>query len=165
MKGEIYTTVLTVSLLAMASVSCKKDQDFEESAKIVQRVCGLERFDEGRLRWEVFDVIGPEGPYTHNVNMDFKGSGGELSQGQKGTYSVSNAEGTVTKEYGGTPGTAFLAIPVGRLRRGSGVLARWESDGMGPGIGACGRLRPGGRGSRTGGKIALVGPGWSGTGA
>ncbi|MFO0447844.1 MAG: hypothetical protein ACK52I_03990 [Pseudomonadota bacterium] len=37
-----------------------------------------------------------------------------------------------------------------RSWRGSGVLARRERGGMGPGIGACGRLRPGGRGARRG---------------
>jgi hypothetical protein len=31
----------------------------------------------------------------------------------------------------------------GRSLRGSGVLARRERGGMGPGIGPCGRLRPG----------------------
>jgi len=35
-------------------------------------------------------------------------------------------------------------------RRGSGVLARGERGGMGPGIGARGRLRPGGRGRAQG---------------
>jgi len=37
-----------------------------------------------------------------------------------------------------------------RPRRGSGVLARRERGGMGPGIGARGRLRPGGRGCAQG---------------
>ena len=38
----------------------------------------------------------------------------------------------------------------GRSRRGSGVLTRRERGGMGPGIGARGRLRPGGRGRAQG---------------
>ncbi|MBM3960951.1 MAG: ATP-binding cassette domain-containing protein [Planctomycetes bacterium] len=38
----------------------------------------------------------------------------------------------------------------GRSRRGSGVLARWERGGMGPRIGARGRLRPGRRGRAQG---------------
>ena len=42
------------------------------------------------------------------------------------------------------------AAAAGRSWRGSGVLARRERGGMVPGIGACGRLRPGGRGRAQG---------------
>jgi len=51
--------------------------------------------------------------------------------------------------YGSEPGEVRCAVP-GRSRRGSGVLARGERGGMGPGIGAGGRLRPGGRGRAQG---------------
>lgn len=60
--------------------------------------------------------------------------------------------------------SAFDRWQAGRSRRGSGVLARRERGGMGPGIGACGRLRAGGRG-QAGVRTAPVRPGWSGTGA
>jgi hypothetical protein len=53
----------------------------------------------------------------------------------------------------------------GRSLRGSGVLARRDRGGMRPGIGARGRVAAGLKGSRAVGRLAVVGPGWSGTGA
>lgn len=70
----------------------------------------------------MLEVLGPDGPYTDIVNDDFRGSGGRLSAGQPGSFSVSNGAGSVTKQYGGIEGTAFMAIPVQNRNHQNAVI-------------------------------------------
>jgi hypothetical protein len=57
-----------------------------------------------------------------------------------------SAEAAVAKAVENVAAAVFQRQQAGRSRRRSGVLARRERCGMGPGIGAGGRLRPGERG-------------------
>lgn len=92
--------------------SCQRELEYREASQIVDRKYSHERFENGQLKWELLEVLGPDGPYTDVVNDDFRGSGGSLSVGQLGTFTVSNGSGSISKEYGGVEGTAFMAIPV-----------------------------------------------------
>ena len=101
-----------ITSLLMMLTSCQRKIEYEEASHIIDRMYGSERFNDGQLKWELMEVLGPNGPYTDVLNDDFRGSGGRLSPGQPGTFSVSNGLGTVTKNYGGVDGPSYMAIPV-----------------------------------------------------
>ena len=103
--------MMSVSLLALLP-SCQRKLEYEEASQIIERMYGQERFNRGQLKWELLEVLGSNGPYTDVVNDDFRGSGGRLSAGQPGTFTVSNGSGSVSKQYGEVEGVAFMAIPV-----------------------------------------------------
>jgi hypothetical protein len=112
MKKTTQLAIMLITSLLMMLPSCQRKLEFENASRIVELRFGRERFNDGQSKWELLEVLGPDGPYTTVVNKDYRGSGGQLGAGQSGTFTVSNGSGSVSKQYGGIEGTAFMAIPV-----------------------------------------------------
>ena len=102
--------------LAAALGACKSEPEriYLEAAQIVERNIGALRYEDGKKKWELLEVLGPEGPYSDDVAA----APMSLSNGQRGTFRHGDVEGT----YGGMGDqNSHMGIPV-RNQAGEAAL-------------------------------------------
>lgn len=103
MKGiVILFALMTLAGCGHQASECKSAVD------IVQEYYGHERFEDGSVRWEFHEVLGPDGPYILGKSLPM-----QSNPGQTVTFWTSNDVARIEKQY--VPDSEkdfFLSVPV-----------------------------------------------------